>query len=69
MHFFNGLTQVLICLFFFFSFFETVGFLYLTRAVSNYGFKTGIWTRHNLQNFEDLTYSQFYDGLNVKGSK
>lgn len=54
-YFFNGLTQVLILmggfliLGVFWVFFETVRFLLLTRTVSNYGFKTRLWTRHNLQ--------------------
>lgn len=51
---FHVLTQVLNE---FLSFFETVRFLFLTRAVSlNYSFKIRVWTRYNLQDLQDLRY-------------
>lgn len=41
----------------FLSIFETVRFLFLTRAMSlNYGFKTRVWTRYDLQDLQDLRY-------------
>lgn len=54
-HLLHVLTQVLNE---FLSVFETVGFLFLTRAVSlNYGFKSRVWTRYNLQDLQYLRYT------------
>lgn len=66
-HFFNGLTQVLILSIFFFFIFETVRFLFLTSTVSNYVFKTKVWSRHNLQDLEIWCTINFMMGRMSKG--